>query len=836
MNQHSNTRLLYPLNVWGLSLGCAVGWGAFMMPGNSFLPVAGPVGSIISIALASAAMLVIAANFCKLAQKYRDNGGFFAYVREVMGYDHAFLAVWSLIITYLTIIWANATAIVLLIRYIFGNVLQWGFYYQIGGFDVYGGEIFATWVLIIGFGLFSAYGGRFKRHVNALLAIILITGVILLFCGVLSMSPQHASFYPAFDPDTPETPAWQIFSVMIGAPWLFFGFESITHGGEEFRFPIQRIFPLMVASTAAIFLAYSLPIAISVLCIPPEYGSWPEYVRVLGSLQGFDSLPVFHSVSTLLGSGGMMLLTATLLSAMCTSLIGLYRACSYLVQAMARDKLLPEFLAAQAEDGTPRKAVFLILVLSLPIPFFGRNAIVWMVDAITISGALSYAYISLCRYREAKKEQSSAGIFLGLFGFALSILFFLCPIIPDLLLGLDSLTLSTESYLLLSVWSVLGLIYYWYVFKYDTLNRFGKSFSMCTVLLFLNFFSSALWLRQVMLTKIPLASHGGYALISETLNQNSLIQITLIMIILLFMADIFTTMRRREETLSRRIQNEQKASRTNSVYLADMTHDIGLMMNSIMSYVKITAATGREYQAIQGKCSHETLDGLWQGLAHTESISHYFLHLVEDMRNFNRIDDNELKLFLSPMDIRISLQEVQKIFVTQMQNKNIDFMSYSAELENLYIYCDNNRLQRVLLNLISLAYDCTPTGGSIAVTLAQKGSAYLIPPTPEDQRHLRLYADYELRIKNTGADMPDMLKNIMSADYDWRRFFQKKGAERTIAITKHLLDLFHAEVKIESSPEPSVQGTEIIIQLSCKLAKQSAVPIQTEQTAAINIF
>ena len=93
MNEQSNIRLLYPLNVWALSFGSAVGWGAFfMMPGSLFLPLAGPVGSIIAIAIASIAMLIIGANFCKLAQKYRDNGGFYAYVREAMGHDHAFLA------------------------------------------------------------------------------------------------------------------------------------------------------------------------------------------------------------------------------------------------------------------------------------------------------------------------------------------------------------------------------------------------------------------------------------------------------------------------------------------------------------------------------------------------------------------------------------------------------------------------------------------------------------------------------------------------------------------------------------------------------------------------
>jgi len=832
MNEQANIRLLYPLNVWALSFGSAVGWGAFfMMPGSFFLPNAGPVGSIIAIAITSVTMLIIGANFCKLAQKYQDNGGFFAYVREVMGYDHAFLTAWALIIAYLSIIWANATSVAVLIRYVFGDARVWGlFHYKVAGFDVYGGEVVTTLAVLLIFGLFSAYGGKAKRPLNTILALLLLCGIILLFCGVLSMSPQHASFYPPFAAD--DAPILQIFSLLMLAPWIFFGFESVTQGGAEFHFPVQRIWPLIIASSICIFLGFSLPIAISVLSIPPEFSGWPEYVRALSNLSGFASLPVFHSVSTLLGSGGLLLLTAVVVAAVATCLIGLFRACSFLLQTLAKEQLLPEIFAQQTENGTPRNAVFLIMLLSLPIPFLGRTAIVWLVDAITISGALAYAYISLCRYRISRDENDSIGKFLGSCGLVISTLFFFCPVIPNLLTGSN---LKTESYLLLSVWSVLGLVFYWYVFKHDKQNRFGKSFSMCTVLLFLNFFSSSLWLRQSMVDKIPLARLGGYAPINEMLTQNCLIQIMLILLILFFMADIFTTMRRRELALNELAQAEQRASRTNSVYLANMTHDIRLMMNAIMCYVQNAADTKREYQSMQGKCPSENLGGLWQGLSHTDSISHYFLHLVEDMRNFSRIKGGELKLFPTPLDIRYCLREIQNIFTTQMQNKNIDFMACTAELENPYIYCDNNRLQRVLLNIISLAYDYTPAGGSISVTLAQSGPAYLLPPTPEDQRHLRLYADYELRIKNTGACMPDKLSAIFYDDTDWHQLFKQKGALRTLAIAKHLLDLFHAKVEIESTTEPPEQSTEMIIRLSCKLAKQSAVPMQ-ETSEAISTY
>ena len=44
-----NNKYLSRLDVWGMALGCMVGWGAFVMPGTTFLPIAGPAGTIIPI-------------------------------------------------------------------------------------------------------------------------------------------------------------------------------------------------------------------------------------------------------------------------------------------------------------------------------------------------------------------------------------------------------------------------------------------------------------------------------------------------------------------------------------------------------------------------------------------------------------------------------------------------------------------------------------------------------------------------------------------------------------------------------------------------------------------
>ena len=73
-----------PVAAWGLSFGCAVGWGAFVMPGTTFLPLAGPMGTALGLLIGGMVMLVIAANYHYMICRYPDAGGTFAFVRKTL--------------------------------------------------------------------------------------------------------------------------------------------------------------------------------------------------------------------------------------------------------------------------------------------------------------------------------------------------------------------------------------------------------------------------------------------------------------------------------------------------------------------------------------------------------------------------------------------------------------------------------------------------------------------------------------------------------------------------------------------------------------------------------
>lgn len=63
--------------------------GAFAMPGNTFLPVAGPAGTLISMLIGMAIMLVIGSSFSYLMGRTSITGGVYSYTKEAFGRDHA---------------------------------------------------------------------------------------------------------------------------------------------------------------------------------------------------------------------------------------------------------------------------------------------------------------------------------------------------------------------------------------------------------------------------------------------------------------------------------------------------------------------------------------------------------------------------------------------------------------------------------------------------------------------------------------------------------------------------------------------------------------------------
>ena len=460
MNNNNNGQLekkLSPINVWSLALGCIIGWGAFVMPGNTFLGKAGPLGTAIAMGIAALIMIIIAFNYNFMINMYPVAGGEFTYTQKAFGEKHAFICSWFLGLSYLAIVPLNATALALIGRNLMNNIFQVGFHYNVAGYDIYFGEIILAVVALLLFAYLSIRGVKFTGVFQTGLVFALVGGVtIITIAAILSGKASWSNLSPAFYPNVSKLGG--VLAVVAVAPWAFVGFDTIPQAAEEFKFSPKKTRMLMVLSIVFGAAVYIILNTVTAAVIPEEYTSWTEYIDNFGSLDGLISLPTFHAGYQLLGTTGVWFLGIAVLGAILSGIVGFYMATSRLLYSMAKGKVLPDWFGALHEKyKTPAHAILFVLVIALVAPFFGRNALGWIVDMSSIGAAIGYGYTSLAAYKFAKKEQNTTIMATGIVGGMMALIFVVLLLVP---IPLFNCSLGKESYISLIIWIVLGIGFY----------------------------------------------------------------------------------------------------------------------------------------------------------------------------------------------------------------------------------------------------------------------------------------------------------------------------------------------------------------------------------------
>ena len=486
-------KYLSPLGALALSLGTAIGWGSFVVTNNQYLRQAGPVGSIIGLVLGSLIMVIIAKNYHILSNKYPDNGGIYTYTKKAFSHDHGFLSAWFMILGLFAVLWANITSIPLFAKYFFGSSFQFGFHYQIFNYDVYLGEILLSIACLVLVGGICLISRKISAYVQ--IGFVLIFVAVALFLFVFSVAKHEGgveTYKPAFA--SKSTPVLQIIAIVSMSPWAFIGFESITHSSSEYKFSIKKTFIVLLVSIILTGLIYIAITQISVMAYPEEYSSWEEYINDLPNLEGIKALPLFYVSQKFLGAFGLGILSIALVGVIVTSLIGNITALSRLLSFMAKDRVFNKKMGYLNKKRIPVYAILFILIVSSVIPFLGRTAIGWIVDITTICAALSYGYVSISAFKVAQNKKDRI---FGILGSTMAAIFLVLLFLPFIF---KANALSAESYFLLSVWAIIGLLYFRITLSKDGEKRFGKSAIVLIGLLFLIFITSLLWIAQKVTT------------------------------------------------------------------------------------------------------------------------------------------------------------------------------------------------------------------------------------------------------------------------------------------------------------------------------------------------
>ena len=443
---------LNPMSVWSLAFGCIIGWGAFMMPGTTFLPAAGPLGTAAAMAVGALIMIVISVSYSYMVKRYPNGGGEFTYTRMFFGEKHAYWCAWFLALAFIANVPMNSTALGLMSRKLFFGIFQFGRMYSVAGYDIYLGEVILAVLALTVLSGISILGTKETGVVDTIMAVSLATSfLIILISAIFSPVTSWENLQPLWnvraDADTKEVLSG-ILAVVAVTPWAYVGFGTIPQEVEEFNFSSKKVIGIMVVAILFGCTVYTCNSLVTAAASP----DWTAFIAQ-------HDWAVGAAVEALMGIPGLIVLGIAISCAILTGILGFLTATSRLLFFMAEQNVLPKWFGKlHPKYRTPANAICFCLAFSLVGPFFGRTALGWFVDMSAIGAAIGYGYTNLCARRALLQDtetQRKGGLkLITVLGVVFSVFFLVMLLVP----GMPG-CLTLPSYILLLVWIALGIVF-----------------------------------------------------------------------------------------------------------------------------------------------------------------------------------------------------------------------------------------------------------------------------------------------------------------------------------------------------------------------------------------
>ncbi len=229
------------------------------------------------------------------------------------------------------------------------------------------------------------------------------------------------------------------------------------------------------------------------------------------------------------------------------------------------------------------------------------------------------------------------------------------------------------------------------------------------------------------------------------------------------------------EKLNIALENEKIESQKASDFLAQMNHEIETPVSSIISLAN---------QLKSKEISDECLEDIDKIIASAK----YLKHILGDIRELKKGHIDNSSLIFSNTSIDDVLSDVNKIIEPLARQKNIVLKINDRDLVKRNFVGDKQRIDQILVNLLSNAIRFTDDNGHVELELHQKKVGKDIKMT--------------FVVKDNGCGMnPSFLQKIFQPFAQENRNADKygSGAGLGLTISRYLAKMMHGDIRVESS-------------------------------------
>lgn len=260
------------------------------------------------------------------------------------------------------------------------------------------------------------------------------------------------------------------------------------------------------------------------------------------------------------------------------------------------------------------------------------------------------------------------------------------------------------------------------------------------------------------------------------------ISVSSVAVILLMMMIIFIVYYKLSRKQMRELAKSRKeavdANMAKSEFLSSMSHDIRTPMNAIIGMTEIALKNPGDRHRVEDCLNKVKLS------------SKQLLGLINDVLDMSKIESGKMTLSENIMSLREVMDDIVNIVRPQVMERNQFFDIFIQSIQSEKVYCDEVRLNQVLLNLLSNALKFTPENGRIDVHLYQEDS-----PKGTD------YVRNHFLVEDTGIGMSEEFQKKIFDSFAREETEQVRhivGTGLGTSITKSIITLMGGTIEVKS--------------------------------------
>lgn len=233
--------------------------------------------------------------------------------------------------------------------------------------------------------------------------------------------------------------------------------------------------------------------------------------------------------------------------------------------------------------------------------------------------------------------------------------------------------------------------------------------------------------------------------------------------------------------------------RIKNEFFANISHELRTPLNVILSAIQVMMLSLNKEGIMDIKKLRNYTGMIRQNC-------YRLLRLVNNIIDLSKIDAGFYEIHPQNQNIVSIVEDITQSVVEYAREKSID-IEFDTDTEEKIISCDPDKIERIILNLLSNSIKFTEPGGKIFVNIIDEGD------------------NVKIILKDTGIGIPEDKINII-----FERFRQasksliknNQGSGIGLSLVKSLVELHNGKINVKSRKN---EGSEFIIELPVGFAE-----------------